>query len=128
MERICILVTSDTREKLQIAGMLASVGAVSGSDVIVFLSMNALRPFLKGEAHSPPVEGDFGQLMVEKNAPPFLQLFEQAAELGDAKIHPCSMAMDVMGVSRNDLLPFLGVPLGLTKFLSDAQGAQSWSF
>lgn len=128
MERICVLVTSGTREKLQMAGMLASVGAVSGSEVLVFLSMNALRPFIKGQPDNTPVEGDVGKMLVDKNAPPFLQLFEQAVELGDAKIHPCSMAMDVMGVGHDDLLPFLGAPLGLTKFLSEAQGAQTWSF
>lgn len=128
MERICILVTSSAREKLQMAGMLASVGAVSGSDVLVFLSMNALAPFLKDGADAATDEGPFGQLLLDKKAPPFLQLFEQAVELGDAKVHPCSMAMDVMGVGRDDLLPFLGAPLGLTKFLSEAQGAQTWSF
>ncbi|AOU99349.1 hypothetical protein BI364_16695 [Acidihalobacter yilgarnensis] len=128
MERICILVTSGSREKLQMAGMLASVGAVSGSEVLVFLSMNALTPFVKDRIDDIPAEGELGQLILDKQAPPFLQLFEQAVELGDAKVHPCSMAMDVLGVGRDDLLPFLGAPLGLTKFLSEAQGAQTWSF
>lgn len=128
MERICILVTSGSREKLQMAGMLASVGAVSGSEVLVFLSMNALTPFVKDRIDDIPAEGELGQLILDKQAPPFLQLFEQAVELGDAKVHPCSMAMDVLGVGRDDLLSFLGAPLGLTKFLSEAQGAQTWSF
>ncbi|OBS09494.1 DsrE/DsrF/DrsH-like family protein [Acidihalobacter prosperus] len=128
MEKISILVTSGSREKLQMAGMLASVGAVSGSEVLVFLSMNALAPFVKDHADDVPVEGEIGRLLLDKQAPPFLQLFEQAAELGDARIHPCSMAMDILGVGRDELLPFLGAPLGLTKFLSEAQDAQTWSF
>ena len=127
-EKICVIVTSGSREKLQMAAMLASVGAVSGAEVLVFLSMNALPPFVKGRDGEVGNEGELGRLMTEKKAPPFLQLFEQAVELGDAKVHPCSMAMDVMGVGPDDLLPFLGAPLGLTKFLSEASGAQTWSF
>jgi peroxiredoxin family protein len=127
-EKICVIVTSGTREKLQMAAMLASVGAVSGSEVLVFLSMNALPPFVQGRGDAVENEGELGQLMAEKKAPPFLQLFEQAVELGDAKVHPCSMAMDVMGVGTDDLLPFLGAPLGLTKFLSEATGSQTWTF
>ena len=127
-EKICVIVTSGSREKLQMAAMLASVGAVSGSDVLVFLSMNALPPFVNGRGGEVENEGELGHLMVDKNAPPFLQLFEQAVELGDAKVHPCSMAMDVMGIGKDDLLPFMGAPLGLTKFLSEAAGAQTWTF
>ncbi len=75
-----------------------------------------------------PAEGPFGKLLQQKKAPDFKQLFQSAAELGDAKIHPCSMAMDLLGVEPKDLEPWLGEPLGLTKFLSDAHGGQVWSF
>ena len=109
------------------AAMMASVGAVSGNAVTVFLSMNALAHFKRGAA-SPAAEGQFGRLLVEKKAPGFKQLFENAAELGDAKIHPCSMAVDVLGLERAQLEPWLNEPLGLTKFLSDAEGGQVWSF
>ena len=55
MARISIVVTSDKREQLQMAGMIASVGAVSGNDVTVFLSMNALRHFTRAPSEPPPV-------------------------------------------------------------------------
>jgi len=126
--RISIVVLSGSRERLQMAGMIASVGAVSGNEVCVFLSMNALRYFRRGAAEAPPPEGPFGKLLEEKKAPGFKQLFQSAAELGDAMIHPCSMAVDVLGVEREELESWLGEPLGLTKFLSDAHGGQVWSF
>jgi len=110
------------------AAMIASVGAVSGNKVTVFLSMNALRYFTRGSGELPPAEGPFGQLLQDKKAPGFKQLFHHAVELGDAKLHPCSMAVDVLGVGPKDLEPWLGEPLGLTKFLSDADGGQVWSF
>jgi peroxiredoxin family protein len=126
--RISIVVVSGALERLQMAAMVASVGAVSGNDVTVFLSMNALRHFTRAPGEPPPAEGPFGKLLQDKKVPGFKQLFHNAVELGDAKLHPCSMAMDVLGVEPGDLEPWLGEPLGLTKFLSDAHGAQVWSF
>jgi peroxiredoxin family protein len=126
--RISVMVVSGTLERLQMAAMVASVGAVSGNEVTVFLSMNALRFFRRGAEVPAPAEGEFGRLLASKKAPPFKQLFENAVELGDAKIHPCSMAMDVLGYRQEDVEPYLGEPLGLTKFLDDAAEGQVWSF
>ena len=127
-DRISIVVVSGTIERLQMAAMVASVGAVSGNRVAVFLSMNALPFFRRGAPAAAPAEGRMGELLTEKKAPPFKQLFEQAVELGEAKIYPCSMAMDVFGYQPGELEGYLSGPLGLTKFLSDASGAQVWSF
>jgi peroxiredoxin family protein len=128
MAKVSIIVVSGERERLQMAAMTASVAAVSGDQVTVFLSMNALRYFLKDSTESPPPEGPFGKLLDDKKVPGFKQLFKSAAELGDAKICPCSMAVDVLGVKPPALEPWLGPPLGLTKFLSDAEGGQVLSF
>jgi peroxiredoxin family protein len=126
--KLSIVVVSGSRERLQMAAMVASVGAVSGNDVMVFLSMNALPFFAKGATQDAPSEGPVGELMAKKNVPPFKHLFEQAVELGDAKIHPCSMAMDVLELEPAALESYLGEPLGLTKFLDDCRGAQVWTF
>ena len=128
MSKISVMVVSGSHERLQMAAMVASVGAVCGNEVSVFLSMNALQYFLKNRDGDAPAEGPFGELMSTKNIPPFKSLFEQAVELGDARIHPCSMAMDVLEVGVEDLEPYLSGPLGLTKFLSDAPDSQIWTF
>jgi len=126
--KVNVLVYSGNREQLQMASMIASVSAVSGSEVTVFLSMNALKYFVKDNSEGAPVEGPMGTLMEEKNAPEFTDLFESAATLGDAKIFPCSMAMDIMGLGKDDLENYLEEPLGLTAFLSDAEDGQMYSF
>jgi len=126
--RISIMVVSGTREKLQMAAMVASVGAVSGNDVRVFLSMNALPFFIKGAGKHAPAEGEVGTLLDARHAPRFEDLFRQAVELGDARIFPCSMAMDLLELKQEALLPYLGEAMGLTKFLSDADEGQVWSF
>jgi peroxiredoxin family protein len=109
------------------AAMVASVAAASGDQVTVFFSMNALPYFVKGHSGEAPAEGELGALM-GKGVPPFKQLFSQAAELGDAKLLPCSMAVDLLKVEEGGLDPVLGPPTGLTRFLSDAEGGQLLTF
>ena len=110
------------------AAMVASVAAVSGNDVTVFLSMNSLNFFVKGVAEQAMAEGPMGTLIEEKNAPDFKELFQQAVEYGDAKIFPCSMAVDILGIGQGDLEAYISEPLGLTTFLSDASEGQVWHF
>ncbi|MGH1537343.1 MAG: DsrE/DsrF/DrsH-like family protein [Gammaproteobacteria bacterium] len=127
-DRISVMVTSGSREQLQMAAMVASVGAVSGNDVTVFLSMNALKFFVKGSSDKAPAEGEMGTLLEEKNAPDFMELFGQAVEFGDAKIFPCSMAVDILDVKQDQLEEYVSEPMGLTAFLSDASEGQVWHF
>ena len=126
--KISILVLSGSSERLQMAAMVASVGAVSGMQVSVLLSMNSLQFFLRGSSAAPPPEGPFGRTMSEKKVPPFKQLLQNAVELGDAKIHPCSMAMDILGARPEELESFLAAPLGLTRFLADGVDGQLLTF
>lgn len=127
-QKMSIVLVTGTREKMQMAAMIASVAAATGTDVNVFLSMNALSYFIKGNSDEAPVEGEMGKLMSQKGVPPFKQLFQQAVELGDAKILPCSMALDLLHVGKGDLDPELGPPTGLTRFLSDAEGGEILTF
>ncbi|MGD2118653.1 MAG: DsrE/DsrF/DrsH-like family protein [Chromatiales bacterium] len=126
--KISIVCVTGTREKLQMAAMIASVGVATGDDVSVFLSMNALPFFVKGHSEHAPVEGELGPLLEQQGVPPFKQLFQQAVELGDAKMLPCSMAMDLMKITKDNLDPELGPPTGLTRYLSDAEGSQVFTF
>lgn len=74
--RISIVVVSGTLERLQMAAMMASVESVSGNQVSVFLSMNALEHF-RLDATAPRAEGAFGARLTEKKAPGFKQLFHR---------------------------------------------------
>lgn len=127
-QRINIVCVSGTHEKLQMAAMIASVAAATGDQVSVFFSMNALPYFIKGNDTTAPAEGAFGELMTQVGVPPFKQLFKQAAELGEAKLLPCSMAIDLLKIGEGDLDPEFSPPMGLTRFLSDAEGSQLLTF
>ena len=127
--KLSIMCVSGTLEKLQMASMVASVAAATGEEVTVFFSMNALQFFVKGNDElSPPEEGDFGELIGTEGVPQFRLLFEQSADLGDAKLVACSMALDLLKVNPSDLTLDFGPPMGLTKFLSDAEDGRLLSF
>ncbi len=123
-ERLSLLCVSGTREKIQMAAMTAATAAAGGTAVLVFLSMNALGYLVRGDTRKPPAEGEIGELMEEKNVPPFRRLFEQAKDLGGAQLYACSMALDVLGIDEDRLESFIDGPMGLTRFLSDADGGR----
>ncbi|WP_297374747.1 DsrE family protein [Acidiferrobacter sp.] len=127
-DRICIIMTSGTREKLQMAAMTAAVASAGGTDVGIFVSMNALPYFRREGAPEAPAEGDVGHALKARNAPRFLDLFAQAVDLGSARIYPCSMALDVLSLGPADLVSYLEKPTGLTKFLSELEGSHVLTF
>ena len=127
--KLSIVCVSGTLEKLQMASMVASVAAASGDDVTVFFSMNALQYFTNDNAElAAPEEGEFGRLIETEGVPAFRKLFEQAADLGDAKLLACSMALDLMKITPDDLTLKFGPATGLTAFLSDAEDGRLLSF
>lgn len=121
-----ILLCSGEHEKLQMAAMIASIGAVSDRPVQVFVSMNASLAFAKDTPADKRYQGGaFSRLLKEKHAPDALKLFHQGKELGDLKMWICSMALDVQGWEMGHLVDGLfDGALGLTKFLSDAENGQ----
>jgi peroxiredoxin family protein len=121
-----ILLCSGDHEKLQMAAMMASVGAVSERPVEVFVSMDAILAFAKDTPDDKRYHGGaFSKLLKEKRAPDAITLFRQGKELGDLKMWACSMALDVKGWETDRLVEDLfDGSLGLTKFLSDAESGQ----
>lgn len=121
-----ILLCSGEHEKIQMAAMLASVGAVSDRAVHVFVSMNALFAFERDVAPERRYRGgEFSDLLVERKAPDAMYLFEQGKALGDLKMYVCSMALDISGWNEDRLVEGLfDETLGLTRFLSDAENGQ----
>lgn len=121
-----VLLCSGEHEKVQMAAMIASVGAVSDRPVEVFVSMGALAIFAKAaQAEGRYHGGAFARLMREKGAPDALNLLHQGRELGELKVWACSMALDLHGWEIDDLVEGLfDGALGLTSFLSDAESGQ----
>lgn len=121
-----ILLCSGEHEKIQMAAMIASVAAVSERPVEVFVSMNAILAFARGLSLEQRFQGgDFSKILHQTHAPEPLTLLRQGKEFGSLKMWACSMALDVQGWEMSNLESDLfDGPLGLTKFLSDAETGQ----
>jgi len=119
-----ILLSSGEREKVQMAAMMASVAAVSDRSVEVFVSMSAIQVFGKDRSPSERyLDDSFSKFLCK--APDAVDLFRQGKELGDMKLWACSMALDVQGWEISNLEEdIFDGPLGLTKFLADAESGQ----
>lgn len=125
-----ILLCSGEHEKLQMAAMIASVAAVSERPVNLFVSMNAIFAFeARLSADQRYHGGRMSETLKKRNAPDAIDLLRQGKELGEMKVWACSMALDVLDWETDDLVDDLfDGPLGLTRFLSDAEDGQLVTF
>jgi peroxiredoxin family protein len=85
--------------------------------------MNAMLAFEKDLDPQKRYQGDaFSKLLLEKKAPDSVNLLMQGKMLGDMKVYACSMALDMLGWTPDNLVEdMFDSELGLTKFLSDAE-------
>ena len=118
-----MVLCSGEHEKIHMAAMMASVAAVSNRKVELFVSMGAIYAFDRDAKPERRYQGgEFSKLMLEKKVPDTITLFGQGKMLGDMEAYACSMAMDLLGWTMDDLIEdFFEDELGLTKFLSDAE-------
>ncbi len=121
-----IVLASPEHEKMQLAGMMASVAAVSERPTQLFVSMAAITIFQKGLSAAERYKGGaFSAAMLDKGAPDAMDLFAQGKMLGDLQIVACSMALDIQEWTLDDLQDGLFDDAGgLTKFLSDAEAGE----
>ena len=128
-DKLAIIIASEEYEKSHVASMIASVAAVSGVEVSIFVTMNAVYNFLKETVEKKNFTG--GKLyeqIKEKKATMFYELFDQAKMLGGLKIYVCSMVMDILKIEKEDLLDIVDDHLGLAAFLGIMEGAETITF
>ena len=128
-EKLAIMLVSEEYEKSHVASMIASVAAVSGIDVSIFVTGNAVFNFLKKNVEKKNFTGGkLYDLIKEKKATLFYELFDQAKMLGGLKIYVCSMVMDICGLEKDDLIDIVDDHLGLAAFLGIMEGAETITF
>ncbi len=122
-----ILLASGEHEKIQLAAMIASVGAVSDRPVEVFVSMDALPAFRRDiepaeRYHGGPLHETF----MTSKVPDAMELFSNGRMLGDLKMWACALILDLhhWEVEKDLVEGLFDGPAGLTVFLASAEGGQ----
>ncbi|MBF0247797.1 MAG: hypothetical protein HQL36_06965 [Alphaproteobacteria bacterium] len=125
-----IILSSLDRDKMQLASMIASVGAVSDRAVHIFVSMGAIKAFDKTLSGNERYgDSPMNAVFCERNAPDPIEMFTQGKMLGDMTLWACSMVLDVLEWGEDRLVEGLfDGQMGLTKFLSDAESGQLLTF
>ncbi|RSK29036.1 hypothetical protein EJF36_20300 [Bacillus sp. HMF5848] len=122
---LAIILLSEEIEKLHAGALVGSVASMSGMQVNIFVTMNALKNFSKEFFAAKDFKaGTVGKEMLAKEIPLFDHLLSEGKDMGDLHIYGCAMAMDVMGWEKDDMIDVFDDIIGVTAFLGMAQNAQ----
>jgi peroxiredoxin family protein len=150
-EKLVIFAWSGELDRMWPTLILATTGAAMGKETTVFFTFWGLFPLVKNEVRitgenwmqkmlSMMNRGGTGHLKLSKmnfagagrammmhlardhNVAGPQELMELAKEMG-VKLVPCQMTMDLLGLTRDDLIDGLEEPAGATTALAEAQGA-----
>lgn len=129
--KLALVVFSGTTDRMMPAGILASGAVAMGMDVDIYLTFWGLQAFSKQAQGAPPkFSGDyaemapmFQQVMQEKNVPSLFETLKQAKDLGNVKIHACTMTMDLLGQAKEDFIDLVDDTMGVGEFIDRAKEA-----
>lgn len=130
-DKMAIIVFSGTVDKLMAAATLATGGAAMGLDVDLFVTFWGLDAFRKDVARSnTKISADFAEFrdvmmerMEEKKVPHWLDVLEQAREIGNVRVRACSQTMELFGWTLDDLEPIVEDVTGVAVFVDEAKDA-----
>ncbi|MCL6472344.1 MAG: DsrE/DsrF/DrsH-like family protein [Firmicutes bacterium] len=123
--KLSLVLMSPDMEKIHAGALMGSIAAASGMEVNFFVTMDALKMFLKDTVSKMDFKlGEVGSKLMEKNVDPFYKMIEDAKEMGELKVYACSLVVDVMGWKKEDMLDIVDDIVGVTAFFGMAEGGQ----
>lgn len=153
-KKLSMVVFSGDMDKVMAAFIIATGAAAAGMEVIMFFTfwgLNAIRIGRRtgkglfgrmlgmmnrgGIERIGPSRFNFGGagrwmfkiMMKQHQVTPLAELRQMAIDLG-VKFLPCGMSMDVMEISREDLIPETTEPVGVATFIEHSQQSQTTLF
>lgn len=129
--KLAIALFSGTVDKLMAVGTLASAAATLGMEVEIFATFWGLNAFRKDSVKTnmkfskdfEEMAGPMMQLMQAKHVPSWYEMLKQAKEMGNIRIHACTMTYGLLGMKMEDLDPIVDDTIGAVSFLELAKDA-----
>jgi peroxiredoxin family protein len=120
-----LILFSGTDDKLHAAAVLAVGAAAMGRPVNVFLQYWALDAFredrvLKDRGLVQEAGEEGARAFQDHAATHWIELFEQAKDLGDLTINACADSMQMLGLTLDDLHPVVDDVWGVARFFMEA--------
>jgi peroxiredoxin family protein len=128
---LSIALFSGTDDKLSAATLLVVGAAALGRKVDILLQYWALDAFRAGNLTKDhglaPEAGPDGAVAVRRllasgGGQHWSAVLAQAKQLGEVRVHACSLSMDLLGLDRGDLDPLVDDVEGVTAFMLAADG------
>lgn len=127
---LSIALFSGTDDKLSAAALLTAGAAALGRRVDILLQHWALDAFRAGELtkeHGLAPEAGFQgaqamRRLQQEGGQHWSEVLAQAKQLGDVRLHACSLSMDMLGLTTDDLDPMVDDVEGVTAFMLAADG------
>ncbi|MEM2873609.1 MAG: DsrE/DsrF/DrsH-like family protein [Nitrososphaerales archaeon] len=131
-ERLSMIVFSGTVDKLFPVSILTSGAVAMGMDVDIFLTFWGLNAFFKDTIKTNTrMSKDFEdmasmmmQVMKEKKVPSWYDTLRNAKELGNVRIHACSMTLDLLGLKKENLDDIVDDIMGVGEFIETARDSK----
>jgi len=130
-QTLSIALFSGTDDRLNAAALLAAGAAALGRKVDILLQYWALDAFRAGNLTKDhglaPEAGPDGaaavhRLLAEGGGQHWATVLAQAKELGEVRLHACSLSIDLFGLTKADLDPLVDDVEGITAFMLAADG------
>lgn len=129
---INLVLFSGTDDKLQAAAVLTAGAAALGKPVHIFLQYWALDAFradrINNKLPLAPEAGSAGQEAVDRMRAAGQQSWSEtmrvAKEIGEVDIQACSLSMDVLGISSDELDSLVDGVQGVAAFYVNAGNGQ----
>lgn len=129
--KMALVLFSGTVDRMMPVGTLASGAVAMGMDVDIYLTFWGLQAFhKKSQGMEPKFSADYADMapmmarvMKEKNVPSLFETLKQVKELGNVKIHACTMTMDLLGQTKEDFVALVDDTMGVGEFVDMAKDA-----
>jgi peroxiredoxin family protein len=126
-DRLSFVVASGEADRLLPVAVLATGAAAMQTEVQIFLTMWGVLALRKGAGRAPlsasykDMTDTFWKQLEEHHVGSFVEMLEQAKEIGPVQVLACGMSMDLFGLSLEDLESVVDGVAGVAGFLDSAQ-------
>ena len=129
-EKMAIVLFSGSLDKLTGMAVLVAGAAAQDVEVDIFLQLWGAYAFKKDVAEKntnfsefPELKPQVHEALTKLKAPSWIELLQQARELGTVRIHLCSLALQIWGESKDEFLDMVDDVIGAGEFITMAEEA-----
>jgi peroxiredoxin family protein len=123
-QTLSLVLFSGTDDKLNAAAVLTAGAAAMGRKVNIFLQYWALDAFRADRMtmdHGAAPEGD-AEIVRKHAGQHWSEIFRQAKTIGEVKLHACSLSMDMLGITFDELASLVDDQEGVASFFMEVDG------